>query len=369
MKVENSIKETVSSTTVKPTTDTEEIIKAICEWNWIIIDEFRAKTWNYVLAWKDNDGNTIYVKGDTIVNPIGIYLMQVYDWKPVVFEKWNDKYFGRLTVRGETTRYMLWEKVIEIPYRIRAIDDETGEWIIIFPKTSDIIQEWMRGLFVVSPGRAERQKLEKEIMAKMIQLAQVRGWNEIISTQNVIEELQASLKKGGIKLTLENELLYLDFPRRKIRDTEGQDNEYIAPPIRIKIDFANKCIECKGYSSHGFGTPNSRWNPCRWNWDNDIYHCLQDCDIRWLINLIISWSYGYNSEDVWMSHEWRHPLAKLRDYVWYLYDNKDKKEEIKEMVEHLWEVKHDLNIDDWLDGCSWIKDFISSLEWNNETAE
>ena len=58
--------------------------------------------------------------------------------------------------------------------------------------------------------------------------------------------------------------------------------------------------------------------------------------------------------------------------MWYLNDNKDKTEtktEIEKMKEHLAEVKQALEIDDWLDGCQTIKDFISSLEWNNETAE
>lgn len=368
MKVESSIKENYSSTTIEPITDTEEIIKAICEWNGIIIDEFRAKTWDYVLVWKDNDGKNIYVKGDTIVNPIGIYLMQVYDWKDIVFEKWNDKFFWTLKVRAETTRYLLWDKVIEIPYRIKAVNEDTEESITIFPKTSDIMQKRMKGLYVVSPGRAERQRIEKEIMAKLIELSQVKGWNEIIWTQNIIEDLQANLRKSGIDLKLCNELIVLNFPRRKIRDTAWVDDEYIAPPIDIEIDFMNRTVKCRGYSPHGFGTPNIWWNPCWWNWDNEIRQTLQNCSIKELINLIVSWAYGYNSNDTWTSHSDRHPLAKLRDYVWYLYDHKDAIG-ISKMQEHLWEVKQALEIDGWLDGCSGVKEFISSLEWNNETAE
>jgi hypothetical protein len=44
MKVESSIKENCVSTTTQPITDTEECIKAICEWNNISIDEFRNIT-------------------------------------------------------------------------------------------------------------------------------------------------------------------------------------------------------------------------------------------------------------------------------------------------------------------------------------
>jgi hypothetical protein len=47
--------------------------------------------------------------------------------------------------------------------------------MIIFPKTSDFIQDWMKNLYVVNTGWAERQRIEKEIMAKLIELAQVRG--------------------------------------------------------------------------------------------------------------------------------------------------------------------------------------------------
>ena len=371
MKVESSIKENYSSTTVKPITDTEEVIKAICEWNGISLDDFKNKVGWYILAWKDVNGENIYVKADTIINPIGVYLLTVYDGKSVVFEKWNDKFFWTLRVRSETTRYMLGETVIEIPFRIRAENEDTGEKIIIFPKTSDIVQTRMRGLYVVSPGRAERQKLEKEIMAKLIELAQVRGWNEIISTQNIIEDLQAQLKKSWIELELLDDLIYLNFPWRKIRDTAGRDGEYIAPPIKVEIDFMNRWIKCKGYSPHGFGTPWSRWNPCWWNRDTDIRHHLQDCDIKGLINLVVSWGYGYNSNDTWTEHEWRHPLAKLRDYIWYASDNRSRDEvktEIKEMVKHIKDVKHDLDIDEWLAGCETIRDFISSLE-TNETAE
>lgn len=372
MRVESSIKENYSSTTVEPITDIDECIKVICEWNGISLGRFKEITWSYVKAWVDNDWQPLYLQGSSIINPIGVYLMQVYDWKDIVFEKWDDKFFWTLRVRAEQTRYMLGDKVIDIPFRIKAVNEETEESITIFPKTSDIVQRRMRWLYVVSPGWAERQRIEKEIMAKLIELAQVKGWNEIIWTQNIIEELQKLLKKSWIDLELCNEMLRLDFPRRKIRDTAGQDNEYIAPPITVEIDFMNRNIKCKWYSPHWFGTPSSRWNPCRWNWDNDIHQCLQNCSIKELINLIVIWSNGYNSRDTWTWHNWRHPIAKLRDYMWYLNNNKDKTEtktEIEKVKEHLAEVKQALEIDDWLEGCQTIKDFISSLEWNNETAE
>jgi len=372
MKVENSIKENYSSTTVEPITDIDKVIEAICEWNGISLGQFKDATWDYVKAWVDNNWQPLYLQGSSIINPIGVYLMQVYDGKDVVFEKWNDKFFWTLRVRAEDTKYMLGEKVIDIPFRIRAVNEDTQESIIIFPKTSDIVQKWMRGLYVVAPWWSERQKVEKEIMSKLIELAMIKGWNEIISTQNIIEELQTNLKKSGIELNLCNELMHLDIPRRELRDTAWADGEYIAPPIQIEIDFMNRNVKCKGYSPHWFGTPNSWWNPCWWNYDNEVYNCLQNCSIKELINLIISWAYGYNSNDTWTGYDWRHPVAKLRDYVWYLNDNKDRtdvKTEIEKMKWYLEQVKRDLNLDDWLEWCHTIKDFISSLEWNNETAE
>ena len=372
MRVESSIKENYSSTTTEPITDVDECIKAICEWNNISLERFKEITWDYVKAWVDNNWQPLYLQGGCIINPIGVYLTKVYNWKDIVFEKWDDKFFGTLQVRGEDTKYMLGDKVIDIPFRIKAINEDTQESITIFPKASDIVQKRMRGLYVVAPWWSERQRIEKEIMAKLIELAQVKGWNEIIGTQNVIEELQATLKKSWIELELYNELLLLHFPRRKIRDTAGEDNEYIAPPIEIEIDFMNRNVKCKWYSPHGFWTPNSWWNPCWWNWDNDIHNCLQNCSIKELINLIISWANGYNSRDTWTWHNWRHPIAKLRDYMWYLNDNKNNSEtkiEIEKMKWHLQEIKQALEIDDWLSGCNDIRDFISSLEWNNETAE
>ena len=372
MKVQSSIKENYSSTTVEPIKDVDECIKAICEWNGISLEQFKQVVWDYVKAWVDNDWQPLYLQGNSIINPIGMYLMNVYDWKDIVFEKWDDKFFWTLKVRAEQTRYMLGDKVIDIPFRIKAENEETQESITIFPKTSDIMNRRMRGLYVVSPGWAERQRIEKEIMAKMIELAQVRGWNEIIWTQNVIEDLQKALKKSEIELKLCNEMLCLDFPRRTLRDVAGNDGEYIAPPIQIEIDFLNKSVKCKGYSPHWFGTPNSWWSPCWWNWDNEIYQCLQDCSIKELINLIVSWANGYNSNDTWMSHDWRHPLAKLRDYMWHLHDSKEETEtktEIEKAKGHLKEIKQALEIDDWLNSCGTIRDFISSLEWQNETAE
>lgn len=372
MKVQSSIKENYSSTTVEPIKDTDECIKVICEWNGISLERFKEITWDYVKAWVDNNWQPLYLQHSSIINPIGVYLIQAYDWRDVVFEKWDDKFFWTLRVRAEQTKYMLGDKVIDIPFRIKAVDEITEESITIFPKTSDIVQRRMRWLYVVSPGWAERQRIEKEIMAKMIELAQVKGWNEIIWTQNVIEELQKTLKKSWIDLELCNEMLHLDFPRRTLRDVAGNDGEYIAPPIQIEIDFINKSVRCKGYSPHWFGTPNSWWNPCWWNCDDEVYNCLQNCSIKELINLIISWANGYNSKDTWTRYDWRHPVAKLRDYVWYLNDNKSRTEvktEIEKMKWHLEQVKRDLNLDDWLAWCHTIEDFISSLEWQNETAE
>lgn len=373
MKVESSIKENFSTTTVEPIKDTDKVIQAICEWNGITLDAFKESVGDFYLLWRNSDWEPIYADWDNrIINPIGKYLVNTYDWKSVVFEKDNDKFFGTLSVRAETTRYMLGETVIEIPFRIRAENEETWDRIIIFPKTSDIIQRRMRGLYVVNTGWAERQRLEKEIMAKLIELAQVRGWNEIISTQNLIEDLQTALKRSGITLTLENDLINIDLPRRKVRDVAGADREYMAPPLKMQIDFLNKTIRSKGYSSHWFGTPNSWWNPCWWNRDWDIHRCVIDCDIKGLINLIVSWGNGYNSRDTWLSHGWRHPLAKLRDYIWYIYDHRDEtetKKEIEEMKKHLWDIKQDLQVDEWLAEGSDMSRFISSLEWNNETAE
>lgn len=365
MKVENSIKENLISTTTEPITDTEEIIKAICEWNGMIYDDFTRVVGRFDKVGTDNNWKPIYIRNETIINPIWVYLLNEYDWKNVVFEKWNDKFFWRVRVRAENNmRYQLWEKVIEIPFKVYAENEDTEEQIIIFPKKSDFIQPRMRSLYVVNTGWAERQRIEKEIMAKIIELAQIRGWNEILSTQNMIEELQTALKKRGIDMKLENGMIMLYFPRRKLRDTAWQDREYINPPIQVCIDFEERRVQCRGYSPHWFGTPSSWWNPCWWNRDNDIHKCIRDCDLKALVNLIVSWAYGYNSADTGTSREWRHPAWKLREYMRWLYDHRDN-DEIKGVKEHLEEIKADLEDYD----CSTIKDFISSLESENETAE
>ena len=189
----------------------------------------------------------------------------------------------------------------------------------------------------------------------------------------MIEELKQNLSKRWIDLVLDNGMNYdirLKFPRRKIRDTAWVDNEYIAPPIIVSIDFDDRIVKSRWYSSHGFGTPSSWWNPCWWNRDNDIHKCLRDCDFKALINLIISWAYGYNSNDTGRSHEWRHPVAKLRDYIWWFKDYWWDKDETEELKKHLEEVKADLNIDNWLEGNWSIKEFLSSLETQtDETSE
>lgn len=374
MKVESSIKETTINTTTPPKKDMNEIIDIICEWNGITKSRFSEIVWPYNHIGTDTNWNAIFTQNGVLVNPIGIYLKNTYDWKDIVFEKWNDKFFWRLRVRSASwMRYQLGESIIEIPFEIKAINEDTEESMIIFPKTSDILQSRMKPLYVVNTGWAERQRIEKEIMAKMIELAMVKGWNEIISTQNMIEELKTNLKKRGIDFRLENEFIFLDFPWRKVRDTAGEDNEYIAPPIEIKIDFNNRSIGCKGYSSHGFWTPTSYWNPCWWNRDNDVHKCLRECSTKELINLMISRAYGYNSNDTGREHDWRHPLGKLRDYVWWVYERRNEsndeiKQAIEWMKEHIAEIKADLNINDWLENSS-TKDFISSLEANNGTGE
>ena len=374
MKVESSIKETTINTTTPPTKDMNAVIDIICKWNGITKNRFSEIVWPYNHIGTDINWDAIFTQNGVLVNPIGIYLKNTYDWKDIVFEKWNDKFFWRLRVRSVSwMRYQLGESIIEIPFEIKAINEDTEESIILFPKTSDILQSRMKPLYVVNTGWAERQRIEKEIMAKMIELSQVKGWNEIISTQNTIEELKTNLKKKGIDFRLENEFIFLDFPRRKIRDTAGQDSEYMAPPIEIRIDFNNRSIGCKGYSSHGFGTPTSYWNPCWWNRDNDVHKCLRECSTKELINLMISRAYGYNSADTWRSHDWRHPLGKLQDYIWWVYERRNEsndeiKQAIEWMKENIADIKADLTIDGWLENSS-TKDFISSLEANNETSE
>lgn len=148
MKVESSIKENYSSTTTPPLTNVDEIINAICEWNGITLNDFKSLTGAFREIWKDNNWNPLYMQDDRLVNPIGMYLLRAYDWKQIVFEKWNDKFFWKLQVRADSNiRYQLWEKVIEIPFRIRAVNEETDDSITIFPKTSDIVQGWMKNMY------------------------------------------------------------------------------------------------------------------------------------------------------------------------------------------------------------------------------
>lgn len=374
MKVESSIKETTINTTTAPVKDTNEIIEIICKWNEITKNRFSEIVWPYSFIGNDTDNNPIYARNGVIINPIGVYLKNVYDWKDIVFEKWKDKYFWRLQVRSASwMRYQLGDSIIEIPFGIKAVNEDTGEGITIFPKTSDILQSRMKGLYVVNTGWAERQRIEKEIMAKFIELAMVKGWNEIISTQNMVEDLQQALKKRWIDFKLENEFIFLNIPWRKVRDTAGEDSEYMAPPIEIRIDFNNRSIGCKGYSSHGFWTPTSYWNPCWWNRDNDVHKCLRECSIKELINLMISRAYGYNSNDTGREHDCRHPLAKLRDYIWWVYNNREETSDewkaIRQWItDNYADIFKDLEIDTWLEGSD-TRDFISSLKANNETSE
>lgn len=369
MKTVSSISENIISTTTPPITDMEEIIKAICEWNEMTVDSFKSSIWSYHLYWTDSDGKKIYVNDSrTIIDPIWMFLVNAYHWKWVVFEKWNDKFFWKIRVTASgNTRYQLGDKIIEIPFSIRTINEDTQDSITMFPKMSDFIQPRMKTFYIVNTGWSERQRLEKEIMSKLIELAQVRGWNEIISTQNVVEELKETLKKRGIILDLWERTVELSFPRRTIHDTANQDADYIAPPIQVQIDFESRRVESKWYSCHWFGTPNSWWNPCWWNRDNEIHECLRNCDLKALINLIISWAYGYNSNDTGRSHDGRHPLWKLKDYIWYAYDHRDESnlERTEWIVKNLEAIKHDLNIDNWLDSCQDIKNFISDFEEPN----
>lgn len=370
MKVENSIKQNTISTTQEPITNTEEIIKAICEWNGITVSEFDDKVWYYGKIGTDTSGNDIFVNHGKIINPIGSYLYNVYEGKRVVFEKWNDKFFWTIRVVEDKARYQIWDKVIEIPYKIRVENDDTWDSIIIFPKTSDFLQEWMKSLYVVNTWWAERQKLEKQIMAKLIELAQIRWWNEIISTQSALEELKQTLKKRWIDMNIIDGCIILNFGRRMLRDVVWMDADYIAGPMQVKIDFEGKAVYSKGYSPHWFGTPNSWWNPCWWNLDNDVRRCVDDCDIKGLINFIINWAYWYNSDDTGRTKDWRHPVWKLKDYIWHLYNDDVEWAEIDDLKLHLDEVRKELNIDWWLDRSERTKEFLDKLENKaNETDE
>ncbi len=373
MKVESSIRENLISTTAQPLTKVNDIISVICEWNEITPEQFRNAIWSYTLKGHDSDWNEIYVCGNEIVNPIGMYLVHTYQGKTIVFEKGTDKFFWKVKVTASSkTRYQLGEKIIEIPFQIRAENEDTWEWITIFPKLSDFIKPRMRSLYIVNTGWAERQRIEKEIMSKLIELAQVRSWNEIISTQSSLEQLQETLKKRGIILDLWERTVDLSFPRRTIHDTAGNDDDYIAPPMKVQIDFESRVVQSRWYSCHWFGTPNSWWSPCWWNWDSDIRNCLRDCDLKWLINLIISWAYGYNSTDTGREHDGRHPLGKLKDYLWYAYDHRNEldSETTEWIVKNLETIKHNLSIDNWLENCPDIQAFLSSFgKQNVESSE
>ena len=368
MKVESSIKESYSTTNVEPVKSTEEIIKAICEWNEISLDDFKHIVWPYSRIWKTDNWVDIYSSVWQIIDPVMKYVRSVYEDRDVVFEKGNDKFFWKIKIEDWTpTKYQLGDKVVDVPFRIRAVNEDTGDWITIFPKKSDILQRRMKNMYVVNTGWAERQRIEKEIMAKFIELAKVKGWNEIISTQDTLEKLKAKLKRSNIDLDLWNPIV-LTLPRRTIRDVAGEDDDYIAPPIQVSIDFDRGEVKSKGYSSHWFGTPSSWGNPCWWNFSNDIYHKVNDCDLQELVNLIITWGYWYNSSDTWMSHEDRHPLAKLRSYLWWAMDNSrpDIEDEIKKHIE---QIKHDVELDGRLEDNLSIKEYLSRIESRDETSE
>ena len=93
MKVESSIKETTINTTTSPTKDMNEIINIICKWNGITKSRFSEIVWPYNYIGTDTNWDAIFTQNGVLVNPIGIYLKNTYDWKDIVFEKWNDKFF------------------------------------------------------------------------------------------------------------------------------------------------------------------------------------------------------------------------------------------------------------------------------------
>ena len=47
-------------------------------------------------------------------------------------------------------------------------------------------------------------------------------------------------------------------------------------------------------------------------------------------NTNVEWAYGYNSRDTGTHHSDRHPLAKLRDYIWRMCDHKEQWERMED---------------------------------------
>ena len=85
---------------------------------------------------------------------------------------------------------------------------------------------------------------------------------------------------------------------------------------------------------------------------------------------MISWAYGYNSRDTGTHHSDRHPLAKLRDYIWRMCDHKEQWERVedrKALAEQYPKIKQYLEMDSWIEDNPSIKSFLSELVENNET--
>ena len=87
---------------------------------------------------------------------------------------------------------------------------------------------------------------------------------------------------------------------------------------------------------------------------------------------MISRAYGYNSNDTGREHNCRHPLAKLRDYIWWVSNNRDDTSDewkaIRQWItDNYADIFKDLEIDTWLEG-SETRDFISGLRAKDETS-
>lgn len=335
MQTTSSITNNSWKTTTQPLTKFSDIVEAICEWDWILESDFFDIVWCPIMIGEDKFWNPIYRIRDRICKPIFEYLVKTFDWQEVVFEKWAEKFFWKMRVETSecTYNYELWDKSVSLNVKIMA-ENESGVSMFILPKKSDIIKPRIKAMYIVNTWWAERQRVEKEIMAKLVELSMIRGWNEIIQTQNVLEDFAEQLKKRNIILTVWSKIK-IDIPWRMVRDTSWEDEDYPAPPISLEIDFDLKTIKCLWYSSHWFGSMTSWWNPCWWNWDDDIHDLLRDCDIKWLINMLIQWSYWYNYRDT--GDDSRHPRYKLDDYLsWYSWNWESMWEENKKQMKEMW---------------------------------